>query len=251
MTMPNCTGHSARDALRALVLVAALGVATPLARAEFTVGAEVPTFSLKTADGKTVELRRDDGALTVRLGDERIEPKAIIIHLLQPDCLQCRAQLEALKPIAQRYRPRGVVTLGIAHRGTPEAARKLAQQLELQFPLALGVGSDIARQFAAGDTLGITDANGIVRFAQVGYGQGDGKLWKQALDELLAGKEVSKPGVNRERRAVGDRLPAIHLPSLRTGKPMSLAGEGEHLVFRDEAGKESRPKAAIGFFSRY
>lgn len=232
-----------------LLVIAAAG-AGPV-HAEFTVGDEVPAFSLKTTDGGTVELRRDDGMLTVRIGDERITPKALIIHLLQPDCLQCRAQLQALKPIADRCRGRGVVTLAIAHRGTLETAREFARQLELPFPVALGVGSEPASRFAAGDTLGITDANGIVRFAQVGYGEGDAEWWQRALDELLAGGKVSKPGIDRERLAVGDRMPAIHLPSLRADKPMSLAGEGDHLVFRDEAGGESRPKAAIGFFSRY
>jgi hypothetical protein len=32
---------------------------------------------------------------------------------------------------------------------------------------------------------------------------------------------------------------------------MTLAGEGDRLVFRDDDGKESHPKAAIGMFSRY
>lgn len=251
MTTPVRTGRSARDPLPALVLVAAVGVATGAARADFTVGAEVPAFSLKAADGKAVELRRDKGTLTVQLGDERIHPKALVIHLLQPDCLQCRAQLQALKPIAARYRERGVVALGIAHRGTPEAAGELADDLGLPFAVAMGVDSQIARQFAAGDTLGIADAGGVVRFAQVGYGEGDAKLWQQALDELVAGKPVTRTGVDRERLAVGDRFAAVHLPSLRTGKMMALAGKGGQLVFRGDEGTETRPKAAVGFFSRY
>jgi peroxiredoxin len=215
------------------------------------VGAEVPAIALKSADGKSVDLQRTDGAVSVQLGDERVSPKALIIHLLQPDCLQCRRQLEALKPIAKQYRDRGVITLGIAHRGTGEAVRKLVDELGLPFPVALGVASDIARQFAAGDTLGIADAKGIIRFAQVGYGEGDAKLWENALDELIAGKSVTKTGVDRERLKVGDLFPAVTLPALHDGKPMALAGEGARLVFRDAAGKETRPKAAVGFFSRY
>jgi hypothetical protein len=206
---------------------------------------------MKTADGRVVEVQRANSVLTVQIGDERVQPKALVIHLLQPDCLQCRAQLQALKPLAERFRERGVVTLGIAHRGTPEAARELGKQLSLPFPIAMGVDSAIAKQFAAGDTLGIADAQGVVGFAQVGYGERDAKLWEQALGELLAGRPVTKTGVDRERLAVGDRLPAIHVASLRTGKPMTLAGEGDRLVFRDDDGKESHPKAAIGMFSRY
>lgn len=234
-----------------VAVVFAAAMVTRTARADFTVGAQVPAFSLKPVDGMVVEIHRADSALTMQLGEERLRARALVIHLLQPDCLQCRAQLQALKPIAERYRQRGVVTLGIAHRGTPEAARELAEDLNLQFPILMGVDSEIAKRFAAGDTLGIVDAKGVIRFAQVGYGVGDEKLWEQALDDLMAGEPVTKTGVDRERLAVGDRLFAIHLASLRSGKPMTLAGEGDRLVFRDEDGKESRPKAAIGMFSRY
>ena len=240
-----------RGALCVTAIVAAIGLGSISARADFKAGAEMPAFSMKTADGKVVEVQRAESALTVQIGDERMQPKALVIHLLQPDCLQCRAQLQALKPLAERFRERGVVTLGIAHRGTPEEARKLAKELNLTFPIVMGVDSAIAKQFAAGDTLGIADAQSVVRYAQVGYGEGDANLWEQTLEELLAGKSVTKTGVDRERLAVGDRLPAIHLASLRTGKPMALAGEGDRLVFRDEDGKESHPKAAIGMFSRY
>lgn len=91
----------------------------------------------------------------------------------------------------------------------------------------------------------------MIRFAQVGFGKGDEELWAQALEELLAGKPVTQSGVKRERLAVGDRLPAIELPCLRTGKPMALIGKDGRLTFRDETGKESSPRAAVGFFSRY
>lgn len=242
--------HRARDALRWLMIVAAGAVAVP-AQAEFTAGSEIPSVLLRTTDGETLEIRRADGLVTVQVGDERTQPKAVVIHLLQPDCPQCRAQLQALKPIAARFRERGVFTLGIAHRGTPEDASALVKELDPGLPIALGVDSEIARQFAAGDTLGIADATGIVRFAQVGFGEGDQGLWEQALDELVAGRPVTKAGVDRERLAVGDSMPAVKLPSLRNDKPMSLGVEGGKLVFRDDGGKESRPKAVIFFFSRY
>jgi peroxiredoxin len=233
-----------------MALIVGVWMGAP-ARAEFSVGDEIPGFSLKTTDGKAVEVRRADEKLTVQLGDERIQPKAVVIHLLQPDCPQCRAQLQALKPLAARLRERGVLTLGIAHRGTAESAGALVKDVSPGFPIAVGVDSDVARKFAAGDTLGIADAGGVVRFAQVGFGEGDQKLWEQALEELVAGKDVTKLGVERERLAAGDSMPAIRLHSLRNDKPMSLSSENGRLVFRDDAGKESKPKGVIFFFSRY
>jgi peroxiredoxin len=246
--------HMAHRA-RAYLCVAAILFATLtwafVARAEFTVGAELPAFSLKTVDGKTVGVHQANGALSVQLGDERMQPRALIIHLLQPDCLQCQAQLQALTTVASKFRERDVVILGISHRGTPADLRDLIESLKVPFPIVMGVDSEIAKRFAAGDTLGIIDARGIMRYAQVGYSEADKNLWEQALKELVAGKPVTKTSANHERLAVGDRLPAIHLASLRSGRPMALAGEGDRIVFRDEDGKESHPRAAIGMFSRY
>lgn len=249
MNLCRRTTHRVRDALWRTVIVA--GAFSAPVQAEFTVGSGLPAVSLKTTDGKQVEIRFADGAATIQVGDERLQPKAVVIHLLQPDCPQCRAQLSALKPIAARFRERGVFTLGIAHRGAPDDASAFVKDLNPGFPIALGVGSEIAKQFAAGDTLGIADAKGVVRFAQVGFGEGDQKLWEQALDELVGGKTVTKTGVDRERLAIGDSMPAVKLPSLRNDKPMSLAVEAGKLVFRDDSGKESRPQAVIFFFSRY
>lgn len=241
-----------RDLLRATLLFAGVALAcAPPARAEFEPGAELPPIALKTTDAQSLDVRLTDGALTVKVDEERSQPKALVIHLLQPDCPQCRAQMRALRPLAARFRERGVLTLGIAHRDTPEAAAEFVKELKPGFPVALGVGSDIAKKFAAGDTLGIADSKGIVRFAQVGFGEGDQKLWEQALEELVSGKPVSKEGVERERLAVGDSVPTVLLPSLRNEKDMGLESKDGKLIFRDENGKETRPKAVLFFYSRY
>jgi len=233
-----------------LLVAVALLVTAPV-RAEFEVGKPIPEFALTTVDGERIKSGIADGTLAFQLGEERQQPPALVIHLLQPDCLQCRAQLEALKSLAEEYVPRGVQFLGIAHRGTPAEALDLVQALQLPFPVAEGLDSPIAQQFAAGDTLGIVDAGGIVRFAQVGFGEGDQRYWRAALDELLAGKPVSQSGVERERLKIGDRMPVIRLNSLRTGKSMVLVGENGRLVFRDDHGSERRPQAVLFFFSRY
>jgi hypothetical protein len=180
------------------------------------------------------------------------QPSALVIHLFQPDCLQCRAQLVALGQTRQRFADfDDAVFLGVAHRGDPDDVRKLDHELNVGFPLVMGVGSDLAKQFSAGDTLGIIDGHGVVRFAQVGYGAGDERLWLDTIEALRAGEPVRETSVDRDRLAIGDRLPAVKLPSLRSGKPMALVGQEGRLAFRDDSGKETHPKAAVGFFSRY
>jgi len=220
-------------------------------RAEFTAGSQIPDFSLPTPDGKTLELGREAGTLRLTRNGASTSPRVLAIHLLQPDCLQCRAQLRALQSLHERFGEQGLAIIGVSHRGDDKALAELAKELGLGFPVAVGAGSTLAKEFAAGDSLALVDSGGMVRFAQVGYGVGDEKLWIEGIESMLAGKLPAKTGVDRERLAVGDPFPAVVLPSLGSGKTMELTGKGETLVFRDDAGKEARPKAAVGFFSRY
>ena len=233
-----------------LATVASLACAQP-ARAEFKVGGDLPEFSLKTADGTPFSLERKKDQAVVVNGDKKIEPKAIVLHLFQPDCLQCQAQLQELEKLNQDFGAKSVIFVGVAQRGDAKAVRATADQLKVTFPLLVGTDSDLAKQFGAGDAFAIADGAGVVRFAQAGYGQGDEKLWREALDLLLAGKPVAKETVDRKRLEVGDRLPPVELDSLLTGKPLALNGEGGKLTFRDEDGTVSHPKVAVVMFARY
>lgn len=245
--MPQCEDR--RRFLLCSVLM--LGLFARAVRAEFTVGSEVPAFSLQTPDGKTVSLERRSGEAQLTSDGKSEKPKLLAVHLLQPDCLQCRAQLKSLEQVHKRFVEKGLVVLGISHREDAKALAAMGAELKISFPLLVGGGSDLAKQFAAGDTFGLIDAKGIIRFAQVGYGAGDEKVWAEAVEQMLAGKAPTADGVDRERLKVGDSFPAITLPSLRTDKPMALVGKGGRLVFRSEDGKETRPLGTIFFFSRY
>jgi len=231
---------------------AALLVGNQPVRAEFKVGAELPEFSLKAGDDDAVfSLQRKQEQVIVTVGKKRLEPKVLVLHLFQPDCLQCQDQDKALQTLHEKATEKGVVVVGIAHRGDDKAVRAYAERLKLTFPLVVGTGSDLAKKLAAGDAFCIADSKGIVRYTQVGYGAGDEKLWLEAVESLLAGKPVAKETAEREGLNVGDRLPVIELDSLVTGKRLTLKGESGQLAFQDDAGKTIKPKAAIGMFSRY
>ena len=236
----------------AVAMVAALLASSQPVRAEFKVGAELPEFSLKAAEnGWTFSLQRKQEQVIVTADKKRLEPKALVLHLFQPDCLQCQDQDKALQTLHEKTVEKDVVVVGIAHRGDDKAVRAYAERLKLTFPLIVGTGSDLAKKFAAGDAFCITDSKGIVRYAQVGYGYGEEKLWLEAVESLLAGKPVAQKTAEREGLKVGDRLPVIELDSLVTGKRLTLKGDGGQLAFQDDTGKTIRPKAAIGMFSRY
>lgn len=221
------------------------------ARAEFKPDDALPEVTIKDAGGVVFSLKREQGQAVVTVNKDTSKPKAIVLHLFQPDCLQCQDQMKALETVYQKTKGKGVVVVGIAHRGDDKAVRAYADRLKLTFPLVVGTGSDFVKSFASGDAFCIADHRGIVGFAQVGYGAGDEKLWLDGVEALLAGKPIAKKTVEREGLKVGDRLPAIELDSLLTGKRLMLKGDGGQLTFQDEKDKTSRPKAVVVFFSRY
>jgi peroxiredoxin len=213
--------------------------------------ASLPEFSLDMAGGGALSVRRDHGHLLITDGKVSVEPRALVVHFFQPDCLQCQSEAKALQAIHQKYDGKGVRVIGIAHREDARAARAFAERLGVSYPLLLGTGSQVSKQLAAGDTLYITDDRGSIRFSQPGYGTGDESLWKENIDLLLAGKQVARATTEREKLRIGDRLPTVKLKSLMTGEEMSLTGKDGHLTFTDATGTSVRPRAAIGLFARY
>lgn len=234
-----------------LAVLAAVALQGRQAAAEQPAAHDVlPELSLKTAGGGVTSLDRADGHLRIRHDEVSSRPRVLVVHFFQPDCLQCQAEAKALQGIHQKLAERGVSVVGIAHRDDG-AVDAFAARLGVSYPLLLGTGSQIAKQYAAGDSLYITDDRGRVQFSQPGYGSGDEALWEANIALLLAGKPVAKSTSERQNLKIGDRLPAVELASLMTGKPMSLTGKGGRLTFTDDAGKTFRPRAAIGLFARY
>jgi peroxiredoxin len=232
-------------------IVVVILINQPIKGADFKTDQVIPDFSLPTPDGSSLSIKTEKGQISIAQSNTVVKPKVLIIHLFQPDCLQCQTQMQALEALYQEFDRAQVMVVGIAHRGDARSVRTLAQRLKITFPLAVGTGSPLALQFAAGDTLAITDKQATVRFAQVGYGKGDEGVWRQNIRLLLGGKPLTQNTIARERIKVGDQLPTIELQSLLTDKLVTLTGQDGRLIFRDEKGKVIHPKTAIGMFSRF
>ena len=213
---------------------------------------KLPGFTLKSVDGTFFALKFDQGQVVVEQNKESSKPKALFFHFFQPDCNLCMAEMKALEALHKEVAKQGAFILGVAHRHDEAAVRGIQEKLRITYPLLLGRGSELAAQFARGDASILVDGQGMLRTSQVSYKEGEEKTWKENIERLLAEKELSPAAAKREKPLeVGDKFPAVKLPSLVCGKGMSLAIEDGKLTFRDEEGRVTHPKAALGFFSRY
>jgi peroxiredoxin len=213
---------------------------------------KLPEFTLKTADGTTFALKYDQGQVVVEKNKESSKPKPLFFHCFQSDCNLCVAEMKALEALHHEVTKQGALVVGVAHRHDEAAVRGIREKLKITYPLFLGRGSELASQFARGDASILVDRQGMVRTSQVSYKEGEEKVWKENIERLLAEKELSSTAAKREKPLeVGDKFTAVKLPSLGGGKGRSLAVEDGKLTFRDEEGRVTHPKAAVGFFSRY
>lgn len=212
---------------------------------------KLPEFVLKSTDGGTLSLKYENGQALIARKAGTVKAKAVLLHFFQPDCHECLTELKALQTLQGELTGRDVALAGVAYRGEDAAVSAAAEKLKVTLPILLGKGSNLADRFSRGDTTLIADAKGVVRYSQVSFREGDEKTFKQRIEGLLVDKGGTAGRGDRKELAVGDEFPSLKLPSLMSGKPGSLSVEGGKLTYRDESGKESRPKVAVGFFSRY
>jgi peroxiredoxin len=212
----------------------------------------LPEFTLKTVEGTPFALKYVQGQVVIEQNKEISNPKALFIHFFQPDCNLCMAEMKALETLHQEVSKQGALVVGVAHRHDEAAVRGIREKLKISYPLLLGQGSELAAQFSRGDASILVDAQGMVRRSQVSYKEGEEKLWRENIERLLAEKDLAPAAAKREKPLeAGDTFPAVKLPSLLDGKGMSLSVEDGKLTFRDQEGRVTHPKAAVGFFSRY
>jgi cytochrome c biogenesis protein CcmG/thiol:disulfide interchange protein DsbE len=122
-------------------------------------GFSAPPFSLASLD---------DGMMA--LADVRGQP--VVLNLWASWCLPCKAEMPALERVYQRYRPEGLVVLGInmTLQDSPQAAEAFVRQQGLTFPILLDADGSVQLAY---HLLGLpstffVDRSGVIRSVVVG-----------------------------------------------------------------------------------
>jgi peroxiredoxin len=159
------------------------------------VGANAPAFSAPDQEGRNVTLREYVG-------------KIVVLEWFDPDCDYSKRDFAAKTSnrLSEKYKSKDVVWLAIAstRESSAEKAKALIQQNEWAFPILPDNTQAIAHQFGVTTTpyFAIIDKNGTIAYLGVpddddsrDGAKKDGKIQyiDRALDELSAGKPVSRP----------------------------------------------------------
>ena len=140
------------------------------------------------------------------LGDWR-DKKAVVVAFLGVECPLAKQYGARLAELAAKYEPQGVAFVGI-NANQQDSLAEIApfrREHKIEFPMLKDPGNAVADQFGAQRTpeVFVLDANRVVRYwgriddqYGVGYARPASRrktISPTALDELLAGKEVSEP----------------------------------------------------------
>jgi peroxiredoxin/mono/diheme cytochrome c family protein len=177
---------------------AALALMMPLpaadAKVASPVGRQIASFELNDHLGTKHSLQ------------EWADRKAIVVVFLGTECPLAKQYGSRLEDLAARYEAQGVQFVGINANQQDSLAEigHYVREQNIVFPMLKDPGNVVADQFGAKRTpeAFVLDSKGVVRYwgridDQYGVGYARGEPTKSflatALDQLLAGKEVSQP----------------------------------------------------------
>jgi len=173
-----------------IMLAAALLAGTAVAHANAVVGQPAPAFSLKDQDGAEVDLAKLHG-------------KVVVLEWTNPDCPFAKRHAEAstMRTLADRYRGKGVVWLGVDSTSYLDAARDRAWRSEhnLPYPVLDDHAGKVGTAYGAKTTphMFVIDGTGTVVYEGAIDDDAAGDKGKQArnyvaeaLDDVTAGRPV-------------------------------------------------------------
>ena len=181
-----------------MVLAIIWGSAHSQAAEVALIGRSIEDFALQDFRGKKVAL------------SEYANKDAVVVYFLGTECPIAKLYGARMQKLADQFGPKGVAFVGVSSNVQDSLAELAAHARthEITFPILKDLGNKVADQFGATRTpqVFVLDRERKVRYAgrvdaQFTFGTGVGLAQTQeqradlalALDELLAGKEISVP----------------------------------------------------------
>lgn len=131
----------------------------PLSLEAVQVGEQMPSFSITTLDGKSID------------SSNIIGKKSAFFVFWATWCPNCKKEVPHINELAKKLGPQGMQFLGI-NVGINDSLKKVqryAEKYQMQYPLVFDEDSQLTREFGISGTptVIIVDKSGIVRYRNV------------------------------------------------------------------------------------
>ena len=132
---------------------------------------KAPNFSLKTADGKTLELKKLQG-------------KVVVVNFWATWCGPCKAEIPGFLEVYQQYKSKGLEIVGVSlDRDGWKPVRPFIERYKITYPVVVGDG-DLTVAYGGVDAIPTTfvvDKKGNIAARHVGY------MDKKTFENLIKG----------------------------------------------------------------
>lgn len=154
---------SIRAGIMALLLITGFAHADP-----------APDFTLKNSAGENVRLAEQRG-------------QVVMLNFWASWCGPCRKEMPLLDDMHKRYGKAGFVLYGVNVEHDVTDAKKLLADLGTSFPILWDGESKVSKlyQVSAMPTTVMIDKNGVVRYVNRGYKDGDENKYRDQIRELI------------------------------------------------------------------
>jgi peroxiredoxin len=163
-----------------LLLVLAAMAAAEATDVQPAVGHRAPDFTLRTGEGKPVQLSRV------------LKEKAVFLNFWATWCPPCRDEMPSMERVYRDYRVRGLEILAISIDAGDEAAvaarvKGFMADLTLTFPALLDPKMEVIRAYRLRElpTTYLIDRMGLIRAVVVGARDWATPEFRERLDELV------------------------------------------------------------------
>ena len=139
------------------------------------VGSPAPGFSLDTANGKG------------KFDLAKVKGKVVVVDFWATWCDPCKKSFPKLQDLYTKYNASGMELVGISEDEENSGISEFGNAHGAKFPLAWDDGKSIAGQWQPKSmpSTFVVDRNGIVRFAHLGYHDGDEAEIEKEVKSLL------------------------------------------------------------------
>jgi peroxiredoxin len=153
-------------------LAGLLAVAAAASAATQLLGAEAPDFVLKSLSGKNLRLSEYRG-------------EVVMLSFWATWCGDCRAQLEELGAMRERYQDAGIELLAVSLDQNARQAGEVAAGAS--FPVLHDPAGDVGRLYDVErmPVMVLIDRGGVVREVFEGFRRGNGELYLERVQALL------------------------------------------------------------------